>query len=297
MRVTPPGADTASSSTSSKVVLITGAAHGIGECTARRLCSHGYRVALTDIDPRVLTVAQSLGDGARGWVADLVDPEAVAGLVKAAHAAWGRLDGIVNNAAFQRERADVVAEPIAVWERVINVCLRAPFLMVKYGVPLMMRQGAGAIVNVSSIHALRAYPHSPAYDTAKAGLNGFTRQIVLEYGAYGIRANSVLPGLIIESEASPEQIAHYPVGRVGRPEDVASVIEFLLDDALSGFISGAEISVDGGLMAYSPEVRPPQPPLHPATSSASSLEASLPPSQDIPGPGDQRAAADDDSAH
>ncbi len=245
------------SPSSSKVVLITGAAHGIGECTAQRLCAHGYRVALTDIDPRVLTVAQALGEGARGWVADLVDPEAIAHLVQASQAVWGRLDAVVNNAAFQRERADAVSEPLAVWERVINVCLRAPFLIVKHAVPLMMRQGGGAIINVSSIHALRAYRNSPAYDTAKAGLNGFTRQIALEYGAYGIRANSVLPGLIVQAEASPEQAAHYPVGRVGRPQDVATVIEFLLDDTLSGFVSGAEISVDGGLMAYSPEVRPP----------------------------------------
>lgn len=240
----------------SKVILVTGAAHGIGESIARRLAGAGDRVLLVDIDRRVLDVAQEIGDKARAFLVDLEDAEAIRSLFEGFAEDPGRLDGVVNNAAFQRQEAPLVEEPLAIWERVMNVCLRAPFLVMKHALPMMMAQGSGAIVNLSSIHALRAYRGSPAYDTAKAGMMGLTRQVALDYGPYGIRVNSVLPGLITERPASDAQARAYPVGRVGRPEDVARVVEFLLDDEASGFVSGAAISVDGGLGAYSPEVRP-----------------------------------------
>jgi NAD(P)-dependent dehydrogenase (short-subunit alcohol dehydrogenase family) len=211
-------------------------------------------VILTDIDPAVRQVAATIGSQASVWLTDLQDPQAIFDLFQTIRATYGRLDGLVNNAAWQQESGGVLDEPLAEWEQVINVCLRAAFLTIKQALPLMMAQGGGSIVNLSSIHAIRAYRGHPAYDVAKAGLSALTRQVALEYGPHGVRVNAILPGLIedVRHPVSPARARAYPVRRLGQPSDVAAMVAFLLSDD-AAFVSGADISVDGGLSAYSPE--------------------------------------------
>lgn len=244
------------SASQTRVTLVTGAAYGIGKAVAERLLSHGQRVILTDIDPKVSEGIEAWGPNAAAWLADLEDPEAIFRLFERIMTTYGRLDGLVNNAAWQRESGGVADEPLAEWERVIDVCLRAPFLTIKHALPIMIRQGKGAIVNLSSIHAIRSYRRHPAYGTAKAGILALTRQVALDYGPQGVRINAILPGLIEDQRhpVSSDRANAYPLKRLGQPQDVAAMVDFLLSDE-AGFITGADISVDGGLSAYSPEER------------------------------------------
>jgi NAD(P)-dependent dehydrogenase (short-subunit alcohol dehydrogenase family) len=238
-----------------RVTLVTGAAYGIGRAISARLIAQGERVIMIDIDPAVQAAAAELGAQATAWLADLSDPSAISGLFERIRTQCGRLDGLVNNAAWQKESAGVADQPLEEWEQVMAVCLRAPYLAIKHALPIMIAQGGGAIVNLSSIHAVRSYRGHPAYGTAKSGLLALTRQVAYEYGPQGIRVNAVLPGLIEDARhpLNRERRAKaYPVRRIGTPEDVAALVAFLLGPE-SSFISGADILIDGGLAAYSPE--------------------------------------------
>ncbi len=238
-----------------KVGLVTGGAHGIGAATIRWLAGHGYRVVTVDIDPAIERWNRGMDGAVTAWVLDITSPTAVRDLVGRIRQKFGRLNALVNNAAYQPKSSRVAEEPLEFWNQTLSVCLTGTFLVTKYAIPLLIQEGGGSIVNLSSIHATHSYRNRPSYDTAKSGLLGFTRQVALDYGAYGVRANAVLPGLIVDDPLRiPDGSARaYPVGRVGRPEDVAEVIGFLLSEA-SAFVSGAAIPVDGGLSAYSPEV-------------------------------------------
>lgn len=249
------GQDASEHSGMTRVALVTGAGHGIGLATCRWLLTRGYEVIGIDIRSDVDQVAQAEGPHLHGWQTDVTDAEAVERLVARIGSTFGQLDGVVHNAAFQPRSQGVVDEAWSDWEKTLAVSLNGAFLIMKYAIPLMVQNGGGSIVNLSSIHAVRSYRHRPSYDAAKAGLLGLTRQVALDYGPQGIRVNAVLPGLIVENpeRITAKSIRPYPVGRVGRPQDVAEVIGFLLSDAAS-FVSGASISVDGGLSAYSPEV-------------------------------------------
>ena len=245
------------SSTGSSVAVVTGASHGIGLAVARWLLRRHYHVVAVDIRQDIKEVSARESQQMYGWQTDVSNPEEVAHLLQRVQEQFGRLDGLVNNAAYQVHRRGAVDETWDDWQRTLAVSLSGAFLMMKYAIPLMAQNGGGSIVNLSSIHAIRSYRHCPAYDASKSGLLGLTRQVALDYGGQGIRVNAVLPGLIAENDEaiSPARTHAYPVGRVGRPEDVAEVIGFLLSDAAS-FVSGTSISVDGGLSAYSPEASP-----------------------------------------
>ena len=238
-----------------RVALVTGASHGIGLAVCRWLIQHNYQVVGVDVRRDIHEVASNEGADFHGWQVDVTQAQAVSTMMTRIDAWFGRLDSVVNNAAYQPRSRGVVEEAWSDWEKTLAVSLSGAFLVMKYAIPLMVRGGGGSIVNLSSIHAVRAYRHRPSYDTAKAGLLGLTRQVALDYGAQGIRVNAVLPGLIVENPGAvpPNASTAYPVGRVGRPMDVAEVVGFLLSDA-AGFVSGASIAVDGGLSAYSPEV-------------------------------------------
>ncbi len=182
----------------------------------------------------------------------------MAALAAAATDAYGRLDIWVNNAKVDA-RASVTDMALEEWNAVLSVCLTGAFLGAKYAIPAMIISGGGVIVNIASVHAMVAYPQCPAYDAAKAGLLALTRQIAAEYGPDNIRANAILPGLIVEhgpDAYSPqvERLARTlcPVGRVGSFADVAAAVLYLVSDA-ARFVTGAQLLVDGGLTARSPE--------------------------------------------
>ncbi len=235
-----------------KVAIVTGAAGGIGLATARRLGSEGARVVLADLDrPRIDAAVQQVRDGgapdAGGSVCDVSKEEQVAATVAGALERWGRLDVIVNNAGVMvfKPLQDQTEED---WLKVLSVDLLGAFFFVKHAF-LHMKPG-GAIVNVSSIHAVETTPLVASYAAAKAGLVSLTRSAALEGRAKGIRVNAVLPGavdtpMLWENPNVKSGAEKVNPADVGKPEDIAATIAYLASDD-AAFVRGAAVRVDGG---------------------------------------------------
>jgi NAD(P)-dependent dehydrogenase (short-subunit alcohol dehydrogenase family) len=245
-----------------KVAVVTGGARNIGRAIARTLAEAGAAVSICDILPpeQVRTADEITSAKGRALYrrTDVSSPGDVAGLAEQTVNAFGRLDIWVNNAKADANKR-VTELSLEEWNRVVGVCLTGAFLGAKYAIPAMVANGGGSIINISSVHASVAYPGFPAYDAAKAGLIGLTRQIAAEYGPQGIRANVILPGLIIEPDGNQGarefgdlMLPLYPVGRVGQPLDIANAVLYLASDGAS-FVTGASLVVDGGMTARSPE--------------------------------------------
>jgi len=242
----------------SKVALVTGAARGIGLAAAKRFLAEGFRVALLDIEGELLNsavAALSHPDRTLALHCDVSDAKGVAAAIETVGKRFGRLDALVNNAGIA-VFAPIMETSDADWSRIVEVNLTGPFLCTKAAVPLMREHGGGAIVNITSISAVRASTLRSAYGTSKAGLAHLTKQLAVELASLGIRVNAVAPGPVETAMAkavhTPEIRADYhdaiPLNRYGLEEELAEAIFFLCSDR-SSYITGQILAVDGGFDA------------------------------------------------
>ncbi len=250
---------------SGKRALVTGASSGIGREVAGRFAREGARVACGGRDPERTerTVAEIAAGGGSAFAAvgDVSTPEGAAAVVAQAAQALGGLDTLVSNAGIDAtEWQDVADWDVAEFDRILATNLRGPFLVARAAIPHLLDAGGGAIVHMSSVCAITVWAGDCAYDVSKAGLNMLSDHIAVEYGARGIRSNTLMPGVIRTElhesvmEAMQdgraferELLGRHPIGRFGTVEDVADACVFLCADE-AGFLTGANISIDG---AYS----------------------------------------------
>jgi 3-oxoacyl-[acyl-carrier protein] reductase len=237
--------------------IITGAASGIGKSTATHLARRGAAVMLGDIDEEGARAAAdeicSAGGAAYAVSLDVAEEASVDAMVGESLARLGRLDFLVNNAGIIRAAPFLELEP-AMWDQLVSVNLRGPYLCCRAVLPQMIKRGKGAIVNVSSMAGRSVSNFGGAHYTAsKAGLLGLTRHLAKEFGPLGIRVNALCPGFTLtpfvtvanDMEAFSQAAARVPLARYAKPEEQAHVVAFLLSDA-SSFIAGAAIDANGG---------------------------------------------------
>jgi 3alpha(or 20beta)-hydroxysteroid dehydrogenase len=235
-----------------KVAIITGAARGQGAAHARLFASEGARLVLTDVSTDGELLVRELGANARFVKHDVSDEQGWRGVVAAATESFGRLDVLINNAGIYRP-ATLRDTDTALWDIHYRINQLGVFLGMRAVTEAMVRSGGGAIVNVSSGAGLRNLPGMFAYATSKWAVRGMSKLAASELAPFKIRVNSIHPGLIdtpMLAGNTPEQLQMMknliPMGRLGRPEEVAKLVLFLASDA-SGYITGAEVTVDGGV--------------------------------------------------
>ena len=242
-----------------KVVIVTGASQGIGAGITRRFAQAGaavvvhYRSGLTAATNLVDEIAQAGGE-AVAVAAELTDPAAVASLFSSAAELTGRVDVVINNAGIF-PNAPLLQMTYEEWQAMIKANMDTTFLCTQVAGEHMKESGGGAIVNVASISGINPGSDHSHYNSAKAGVLMFSRSAAQELGPYGIRVNSVSPGLIARPDietAWPEGVARWreaaPLGRLGSPEDVADACLFLASPA-ARWITGANLTVDGGVLS------------------------------------------------
>ena len=236
-----------------KVCVVTGAAAGIGRAIALRFAQAGAALVLADRDAEGLARIAA-ETGAEAVLADVADADAPARILGPAIARGGP-DVLVNNAGVTTARP-LLETSDADWDAALDICLRSAFRLSRDAVRAMRPRRRGAIVNMASVHAAMGHPCVAAYAAAKGGIHAMTRQMAVECGPFGIRVNALSPGLIVTeafaATLQPEDVRlteeAYPLGRLGRPEDVAQAALFLASDSAS-FITGVDLPVDGGLTA------------------------------------------------
>jgi len=242
-----------------RVALITGAARGIGLATALEFAQHDWEVWAVDRD-----AAPDLPDKVQFRKANLTDGKAIKDLFEELKKERGQLDALVNNAAILITKS-ILDTTETDWNLIQRTNLEAVFRTCQTAYPLLEKAG-GAIVNVSSVHALATSPNAGAYAASKGGVLALTRTLALEFGPGGVRVNAVLPGAVdtdmleqgLESgltagdsiEAQTEELGkRTALGRVGKPEEIASAILFLADGQRSSYITGQSLVIDGGALA------------------------------------------------
>jgi NAD(P)-dependent dehydrogenase (short-subunit alcohol dehydrogenase family) len=244
-----------------KVAVITGAGSGIGRAAASLFASVGAKVVVADVlgDHAESAVAEITANGgtATASVVDVTDERQVGDMVRTAVDTYGRLDVIFNNAGiFPDDDGGLLDTPPETWQRVMDVNLKGVWLGCRAAVPAMLASGGGSIVNVASFVALMgAATAQLGYTASKGAVLSMTREVAVEYARRGIRANSICPGpietpLLEELLADPirrqRRLVHIPMGRFGRPEEIAKAALFLASDD-SSFVTGSALVVDGGI--------------------------------------------------
>jgi NAD(P)-dependent dehydrogenase (short-subunit alcohol dehydrogenase family) len=245
-----------------KVALVTGAASGLGLATAKAFAESGASVALADLNENAARAAAkglvAQGHKAIAIPCDVSDDEQVEAMVKQTVASFGHLDAAYNNAGVQNVLADTADTTREDYDRVMGINLRGDWSCMKFELQQMRKQGSGTIVNCSSLGGLIGGAERGIYHAAKHGILGFTKSAALEYAARGIRINAICPGLI-QTPMSDQMVAEgqgdalkameriIPMGRVGRPEEIANAVLWLCSDAAS-YVTGQSISVDGGFI-------------------------------------------------
>ncbi len=254
---------------SGKGVLVTGGALGIGRGIAEGFAREGAGVAIADVNGEAATAAAAAitaagGGRAIATVGDVSSAADAARMVAETVDALGRLDVLINNAGIQHVDAyfNVEDTPEEVWDRILGVNLKGTFLMSKYAMPHIRAAGGGAVINMASVQGLQSMPGVPSYAASKGGILSLTRNMAMDYAPEGIRVTAICPGTIdsemVRTSARAEggdieanlrrYGAFHPLGRLGRPEDIANAALFLASERAS-FITGEYLCVDGGFMA------------------------------------------------
>lgn len=245
-----------------KVILITGASSGIGAATAQLFAKKGAAVLLADVlveKGQALAAELNKEFGAAHFVkADMAIEADIQNMVQEAVSKFGRLDSAFNNAGIEGQPADSLNCTNDNWDQTININLRGVWWCMKYEIAQMLKNGGGSIVNNSSIAGLVAFPGIPAYVASKHGVLGLTKTAAMEFATKNIRVNAVCPGVIQtpmidrfthgEAQAMRALTDGEPMGRVGKPEEIASAVEWLCSEGAS-FVTGHPLVVDGGWVA------------------------------------------------
>ncbi len=239
-----------------KVVFVTGAASGIGRAAAIAFAAEGARVAILDRSADALEKVKSSVESAGGEVltvvCDVSSPDQVEDAVEQVVHRFGRLDVAFNNAGVENKAAPVHEIDLAEWDRILNINLRGTFVCMKHELAQMVKQGGGVIVNTSSGAGIRGVAGGAAYAASKHAIIGLTRSAALDYAKQNIRVNAVLPGNIetpmmdrFTGGDIQKAIDLEPVGRLGKPEEIAEAVLWMASD-LGGFVTGAATVIDGG---------------------------------------------------
>jgi NAD(P)-dependent dehydrogenase (short-subunit alcohol dehydrogenase family) len=244
-----------------KVTLVTGAASGIGREVALGYAREGARVVVSDVDDRggqeTVDLIRQAGGEAVYFHADVSDPAACQALVDFTLKTYGRLDVACNNAGIGGESNLTGEYSLEGWDKVIKTNLSSVFYCMRSEIPTMLQNGGGAIVNMASILGTVGFAAAPAYVAAKHGVLGLTKTAALEYGQQGIRVNAVGPAFIqtpmiaaLENDPALNGmlVGRHPIGRLGKPEEVAELVLWLSSDKAS-FVTGSFYLVDGGYVA------------------------------------------------
>jgi NAD(P)-dependent dehydrogenase (short-subunit alcohol dehydrogenase family) len=242
-----------------KAAVVTGGASGLGRATATALARAGVQVLVADVDEEMgaetVAIVEDAGSAGLFVATDVTRPEAVEAMVAACVAAFGSLDFAVNNAGTTGKGGFVADYDLDDWHRTVAINLDGVFYALRAELPVMVGQGKGSIVNVASGAGLVGFAGLPAYVASKHGVVGLTRAAAIEYAKQGVRVNCVCPGStrtpMLEGFMGDDpriekmMVAGVPLGRLGRPEEIAEAIVWLLSDAAS-FVIGHALAVDGG---------------------------------------------------